>query len=64
MDAYISMRLSPWDIAGGMVIAQEVGAITTNLNGEVPHLLGQEAFVVARPGLHRDILTNYIRLKN
>ena len=22
LDAYISMRLSPWDIAGGMVIAQ------------------------------------------
>lgn len=64
IDAYISMRLSPWDIAGGMVIAQEVGAITTNMKGEAPHLLGQESFIVARPGLHHDILTNYIRLKN
>lgn len=63
LDAYISMRLSPWDIAGGLVIAQEVGAIVTNLNGDAPHLLGQESFIVARPGLHEDILSNYIRLK-
>ncbi len=34
-DAYISMRLAPWDIGGGIVIAKEVGAIATNLNGKV-----------------------------
>ena len=26
--------LSPWDIAGGIVIAQEVGAVATNMKGE------------------------------
>ena len=63
LDAYMSMRLSPWDIAGGMVIAQEVGAVATNMKGETPHLLGQDTFIVARPGLHHDLLTNYIHLK-
>ena len=63
MDAYMSMRLSPWDIAGGMVIAQEVGAVATNMKGETPHLLGQDTFIVARPGLHQDLLTNYIPFK-
>lgn len=63
LDAYISMRLSPWDIAGGMVIAQEVGAVATNLHGEPSSLLGQDSFIVARPGLHHDILKDYIRLK-
>ena len=63
LDAYMSMRLSPWDVAGGMVIAQEVGAVATNLNGEQLQLLGQDSFIIARPGLHNDILTNYIRLK-
>lgn len=63
LDAYLSLRLSPWDIAGGMVIANEVGAVTTNLKGDQPHLLGQDTFIVARPGLHQDILTNYIQLK-
>ncbi|QTD42450.1 inositol monophosphatase family protein [Sporosarcina sp. Te-1] len=63
IDAYVSMRLAPWDIAGGMVIAQEVGAVTTNLRGETPHLLGTDTFIVARPGLHDDMLRHYIRLK-
>lgn len=63
IDSYISMRLSPWDIAGGMVIAREVGAVASNMKGEAPHLLGQEPFIVAKPGLHHDILTNYIRMK-
>ena len=63
MDAYISMRLSPWDIAGGMVIAQEVGALTSTLEGTVNTLLGQESFIVACPGLHQEILKEYIRVK-
>lgn len=63
IDAYLSMRLAPWDIAGGIVIAQEVGAVATNMKGETPHLLGQDSFLVARPGLHSQILNDYIRLK-
>ncbi|CAM3089098.1 inositol monophosphatase family protein [Filibacter tadaridae] len=63
LDAYMSMRLSPWDIAGGMIIAQEVGAIATNMKGETPHLLGQDTFIVARPGLHETMLKDHIRLK-
>ncbi len=59
----MSMRLSPWDVAGGIVIAQEVGAVATNMKGDFPHLLGQDTFIVARPGLHQDIVTNYIRPK-
>lgn len=63
LDAYISMRLSPWDVAGGMVIAGEVGAVATNLHGMASSLLGQDSFIVARPGLHQEILKDYIRLK-
>lgn len=63
IDAYISMRLAPWDIAGGIVIAQEVGAVATSLQGEAPHLLGTDTFIVTRPGLHEEILSKYIRLK-
>ncbi|WP_339249471.1 inositol monophosphatase family protein [Sporosarcina sp. FSL W8-0480] len=63
IDAYMSLRLAPWDIAGGMVIAQEVGAIATNMKGDIPHLLGQDTFIVAKPGLHDEILRNHIVLK-
>lgn len=64
LDAYMSMRLSPWDVAGGLVIAREVGAIASNLHGDPLHLLGQETFIVAKPELQEEILTNYIRLKS
>lgn len=63
LDAYISGRLSPWDIAGGSIIAQEVGAIATTLKGEALNLVHSDSFVVARPDLHEILLENYIDLK-
>lgn len=63
IDAYISMRLSPWDIAGGMVIAREVGAVATNFKGEPGNLLEQDTFLAANPSVHSRILENYIRQK-
>ncbi|MET1013441.1 MAG: inositol monophosphatase family protein [Paenisporosarcina sp.] len=63
IDAYMSMRLSPWDVAGGMVIASEVGAVATNLKGESLKMLGTDTFFVARDGLHEQILNKYIKLK-
>jgi myo-inositol-1(or 4)-monophosphatase len=60
LDAYITMRLSPWDFAAGLVIVNEVGGIVTNLYGEPLDLLGQNAVLVAKPGLHEEILHNYV----
>lgn len=61
--AYISMRLSPWDIAGGMVIAKEVGAITTNFRGAPANLLKQDTFIAANPSIHQELLDKYIQFK-
>ncbi|CAM5189036.1 Myo-inositol-1(Or 4)-monophosphatase OS=Ureibacillus acetophenoni OX=614649 GN=SAMN05877842_101333 PE=4 SV=1 [Ureibacillus acetophenoni] len=63
LDAYISMRLSPWDIAGGIVIAKEVGAIATNFEGNQFSLLSNDTFIIANPSLHQIILNNYIEEK-
>lgn len=63
LDAYISMRLAPWDIGGGTVIAKEVGAIATNLNGEYFDFLSQDTFIIANPSIHQLILDNYIEEK-
>lgn len=63
MDAYLSMRLAPWDIAGGMVIAQETGAIASNLKGESPNLITSDGFLIANPSIHGTLIENYIRLK-
>lgn len=34
LDAYISLRLAPWDYGGGMILINEVGGKTTNLKGK------------------------------
>lgn len=60
LDAYVSMRLSPWDIAGGIIIAQEVGAIATNLHGEGFDFLHQDTFIIANPAIHQELLGKYI----
>lgn len=63
LDAYISMRLSPWDIAGGTIIAKEVGAIATNFKGNESDLLSTDTFIIANPSIHHKILQDYIEEK-
>jgi len=63
VDAYISMRLAPWDIAGGIIIAQEVGAVASTLSGKQANLIGQDTFIIANPGIHERILSDFIRPK-
>src|SRR5690606_29065843 len=41
IDAYITMRLEPWDIAAGRIIVAEVGGLTTNIVGERVNMLGR-----------------------
>ncbi|WP_026574739.1 inositol monophosphatase family protein [Bacillus sp. UNC438CL73TsuS30] len=61
VDAYISMRLSPWDFAGGAVIVEELGGIVTNLRGEKLDFLKKDSLLVAKPGLHQTILKDYLK---
>lgn len=61
IDAYISMRLSPWDFAGGKVIVEELGGIVTTLSGEPLNMLQNSSLLVAKPGLHQEIVERYMR---
>ncbi len=63
LDAYLSMRLSPWDIAGGIVIAREVGAIATTMKNQDLSLTRSETFIVANRHLHESFITNYLKCK-
>ena len=63
LDAYISMSLAPWDIGAGIIIAKEVGAITTNLHGSPFTLLESDTFIIANPYLHAQLLNEYIEPK-
>ncbi len=61
VDAYISMRLSPWDFAAGAVIIQELGGIVTNVRGEPLDFLTLDSVLTANRGLHQVILKDYLK---
>lgn len=61
VDAYISLRLSPWDVAGGAIIIEELGGIVTNLRGDKLDFVSQDSLLVAKPGLHNIILKEYLK---
>jgi myo-inositol-1(or 4)-monophosphatase len=60
IDAYISMRLAPWDFAAGIIIVEELGGDASNIIGEKLNLLEKSSVFVAKPGLHQEILDNFL----
>ncbi|WP_147531840.1 inositol monophosphatase family protein [Bacillus marasmi] len=60
IDAYISLRLSPWDFAAGKVLIEEVGGVATTLRGDSLKLSGENTVLVSKPGLHRELLEKYL----
>jgi myo-inositol-1(or 4)-monophosphatase len=64
VDAYISMRLSPWDVAAGSVIIEELGGVVTNLRGHKLDFLSKDSLLVAKPGLHQTIINDYLKEGN
>jgi myo-inositol-1(or 4)-monophosphatase len=61
VDAYISMRLSPWDVAAGSVIIEELGGVVTNLRGNKLDFVSKDSLLVAKPGLHQTIINDYLK---
>ena len=60
LDAYITMRLAPWDFAAGAILIEETGGKTSNLFGETIGLHKWWFFFCAKPGLHEAVLEKYI----
>ncbi|WP_414047906.1 inositol monophosphatase family protein [Macrococcus equi] len=60
INAYITLRLHPWDFAGGMIIVEEVGGYVTDQLGQPLNLLAANSIIVANKGLHHEIMDNYI----
>lgn len=60
LDAYLTMRLSPWDFAAGLVLIEEVGGVATTINGEKFDLLSKTSFFVGEKNLHNQIIKEYL----
>ncbi|MFC7392407.1 inositol monophosphatase family protein [Scopulibacillus cellulosilyticus] len=60
LDAYFTMRLSPWDYGAGLILIEEVGGKATRADGDPIDLLKQNSLLVGNPGLHQEII-NHIK---
>jgi myo-inositol-1(or 4)-monophosphatase len=56
LDGYWEMRLSPWDVAAGGLIAEEAGARVTDLSGKGNYLTDSPSILAANPVLHEQML--------
>ena len=54
LDAYFEEHLNSWDLAAGVLIASEAGAVTSNFVGGAAD---EAATVAAAPGLHEALIT-------
>ncbi|RPA57279.1 inositol monophosphatase family protein [Aerococcus agrisoli] len=57
--AYISPRLQPWDIAAGMVFAEEMGLKVSQLSQEPVDLLQANAVIIAYPSTYDAMIGNF-----
>lgn len=60
VDAYLTLRLEPWDIAAGRIIVNEVGGVTTDINGEEVGMLEQSSIITGNPNIHKRIISEYL----
>lgn len=61
LDGYISLGLSPWDFAAGMVLLREVGGVYTTFEGEPLDILQRSSVFVGKKQIHHEVLTNIIK---
>ncbi len=61
-DAFWELVLAPWDVAAGVLMVQEAGGVTTDLDGNPAHLTAG-AFVAGNPAMHAWLL-NTVRRAN
>ncbi|NEY70392.1 inositol monophosphatase family protein [Bacillus mesophilus] len=61
LDMYITMRLSPWDFAAGLILIEEVGGKVTTIEGKPLNLVEQNSVFACNASLHDHVIENYIK---
>jgi myo-inositol-1(or 4)-monophosphatase len=55
-DGFWELSLNPWDVAAAGLIAEEAGALVTNVRGEPDFLSHPQSIIAAAPGIHKQML--------
>ncbi|RKZ30243.1 inositol monophosphatase, partial [bacterium] len=56
LDGFWELKLHPWDMSAGSIIAQKAGASVTDFHGN-PWILESDRIVAANPQIHKQIMT-------
>lgn len=54
-DGFFEYGLSPWDVAGGIIIIQEAGGVITDFSGGEDYLFGRQ-IIGSSPQIHKELL--------
>lgn len=60
-DGFWELRLSPWDVASGGLIARQAGAKVTNLTGSDDFISPPQSILAANPVIHQWMLDEFKR---
>lgn len=63
IDAYLTMSLSPWDFAAGVILVNEVGGTTTTVTGDSLNMLENNSVLSCHPNIKREIINDYVEIK-
>lgn len=55
-DGFWELSLKPWDVAAAGFIAEEAGAVVTDVNGKRDYLSSPQSIIAAAPGIHSKIM--------
>jgi myo-inositol-1(or 4)-monophosphatase len=55
-DAFWELSLGPWDVAAGGLIAEESGAIVTDMQGGSDYFSPPQSILASAPGIHAELL--------
>jgi myo-inositol-1(or 4)-monophosphatase len=61
LDGFWELRLNPWDVAAGGLIAREAGAVVTNLAGDADFISPPQSILAANPQVHSQMLAYFSR---
>ena len=63
-DGYWELSLKAWDVAAGGLIAEEAGAVVTNVHGGPDYISKPQSVLAATPGLHPLMLEELKKNRN
>ncbi len=55
-EGFWELRLNAWDIAAGALIAEQAGALVTDIHGNPDYMAHPQSILAANPTLHKAML--------